>query len=244
MGLIGALQFLTRLPIRTRRAPPMAASVTWFPVVGAMIGALVGGVAAVLGEIAAPGVAAAIGLVAGVLVTGAFHEDGLADLADAVAGGTTTARRREILKDPRHGTYGVTALTGSMLVRWSALAALVEAGPGSVLLASIAAHTLARGGAVATMAWRPPGPGAGLGATWMREVRPWQAILALALSAVALVPPAGGWTPVVVAVSAGGALVVIVTARRALGSVGGDALGAIEQVGEACALVALSVTIG
>ncbi|MGH9271423.1 MAG: adenosylcobinamide-GDP ribazoletransferase, partial [Ilumatobacteraceae bacterium] len=164
-GLLAATQFLTRVPVRLRRAPDLAAAVVWFPVVGGLIGALAGGIAAVLGRGTTPAVGAAVGVLVGVLVTGAFHEDGLADLADAVAGGTTPERRLEILKDPRHGTYGVAALCGSIVLR----VVIVGSLPATVALAGlISAHALARGAAVVTMAVgplaRPDGLGAGYAA--------------------------------------------------------------------------------
>jgi len=243
MGLLGAIQFLTRIPVTTVTAPSMPRAVPWFPVVGAMIGVVVGGVAAALAEVTTPGVAAAVALVVGMLVTGAFHEDGLADLADAVSGGTTRERRLEILKDPLHGTYGVAALAGSMLVRWSALAALAASGPRAVFLGAIAAHALARGIAVAVMAFGRPAGAPGLGAAWMADVGRVTGVVGLALGIGATVPAARGWTPAaaVVAVGALGALVVVGVARRALGGVSGDVLGAVEQVVEAAALVMLSV---
>ncbi|MGZ4700945.1 MAG: adenosylcobinamide-GDP ribazoletransferase, partial [Ilumatobacteraceae bacterium] len=81
-GLLAAIQFLTRVPVRLRREPDVAASVPWFPLVGALIGAAVGGAAAGLWYLVPPVVAASVAVVLGVLITGAFHEDGLADVAD------------------------------------------------------------------------------------------------------------------------------------------------------------------
>ena len=124
---LGAVQFLTRIPIRLRAAPNLAACVPWFPVVGGAIGALIGALVAGLMEVVPSTVAAAIGIVVGVLITGAFHEDGLADTADAFGGGWTVERRLEILKDSRHGTYGVAAISSSIVLRIVALGAV--AGP-------------------------------------------------------------------------------------------------------------------
>ena len=122
-GFVAAVQFLTRVPVRTKRPSDLSAAVVWFPVVGALVGAAVGVVAAVLGEVVPMPVAATVAVLAGVLLTGAFHEDGLADTADAIWGGWTRERRLEILKDPRHGTYGVAALAGSIVVRVVAVGA-------------------------------------------------------------------------------------------------------------------------
>ena len=166
-GLLAAVQFLTRVPVRTTRPPDLAGAVIWFPVVGALVGAAVGGVAAGLGELVPAGVAAAVAVLFGVLVTGAFHEDGLADTADAVAGGWTVERRLEILDDPRHGTYGVAALCGSIVLRVVAVASLA---PAAAFAGLVAAHALGRGAAVVVMGVVPAAGPDGLGADYARAV--------------------------------------------------------------------------
>ncbi|MGB0112638.1 MAG: adenosylcobinamide-GDP ribazoletransferase, partial [Ilumatobacteraceae bacterium] len=123
VGALGAVQFLTRIPVRLRAAPDLGACVPWFPVVGASIGAAVGGVAAISMEWLPGSVAAAIAIVVGVVVTGAFHEDGLADTMDAL-GGMSPQRRREILKDSRLGSYGVAAMCSTIVLRILCVAAL------------------------------------------------------------------------------------------------------------------------
>ena len=92
-------------------------------------------------------VAAAVAVLVGVLVTGAFHEDGLADLADSM-GGWTPEQRREILKDSRHGSYGVAALCGSIVLRIVCVATL---GPAVAFAGLVTAHTLGRSAAVGVM---------------------------------------------------------------------------------------------
>ena len=91
-GPLAALQFLTRIPVRLRSAPSLAAAVVWFPTVGALIGAAVGGVGAGAWHLVPAPVAGALAVVVGLLITGAFHEDGLGDIADAFGGGTTVER--------------------------------------------------------------------------------------------------------------------------------------------------------
>ena len=86
-GLLGAIQFLTRVPLRLDEAIPHHRVVPWFPIVGVLIGAAVGGVAVGLAELLPTAVAAALAVITGLLITGAFHEDGLADVADAFGGG-------------------------------------------------------------------------------------------------------------------------------------------------------------
>src|SRR4030095_13904282 len=103
-------------------------SVPWFPVVGAGVGLVVAGVYGG-GRLALPPLpAAALGLVAGICVTGAFHEDGLGDTADAFVGGWDRESTTRILKDPRLGTFGVLAVAASLLLRVAAVAALAPGG--------------------------------------------------------------------------------------------------------------------
>lgn len=237
-GLPAALQFLTRVPIRLRAEPSLRRVAPWFPLVGVVIGAFVGGAAAALWHVLPPLLAAALAVLAGVLVTGAFHEDGLADVADAFGGGWTVARRLEILKDPRHGSYGVAALCGSIVVRMIALGSLP--GPATLFAAAVAAHAIGRASAVGLMAIvRPAGP-AGLGADYVKDLRPGAAWTGAA-AAVALVAVATGWwVGPLVAAAAVGAVAVGALAVRKLGGIGGDVLGACEQVVECLCLVVLS----
>lgn len=235
-GVLGALQFLTRIPVRLRAAPDITVSVPWFPVVGALIGAIVGATAAGLMEVVPATVAAAVAIVIGIMVTGAFHEDGLADSADAL-GGWTPERRREILKDSRHGSYGVSAMVSTILIRVVAVAAL---GPATAFAGLIAAHTLGRGAAVAVMGFARPVPTEGLGADFTRSLSRSRAtvgaLVALGLSALVV----GWWAIPLTAAVAIGALLVSMIAQRSFGGVSGDLLGAVEQVGECLVLIVVS----
>ncbi len=234
-GLLAALQFLTRLPIRLRSAPDLAGSVPWFPVAGALIGTAVGGVAAALLEVVPASVAAAVAVVVGVMITGAFHEDGLADTADAM-GGSTPERRREILKDSRHGSYGVAAMCSTIVVRVVCVASL---GPAAAFAGLVAAHTLGRGAAVAVMAIAPNDPTEGLSGEYTRLLSPSRAALGVTAS-IGLATVAVGWWVVPLTAAAFGALLVSFVARRAFGGVSGDILGAVEQVAECLVLVVVS----
>lgn len=235
-GLLGAVQFLTRIPIRLTTPPDLPASVSWFPVVGGLLGALLGGVAAGLLELVPSSVAAAVVVMLGVAITGAFHEDGLADTADAM-GGWTPERRREILKDSRHGSYGVAAMCGTIVLRIVCIASLA---PAAAFGGLVAAHCLGRGAAVATMALAPPVPTEGLGADYSRSLSTGRAVAgvfaALAIGAVAV----GWWVAPLTAAVAAGALLVSLIAVHAFGGVSGDILGAVEQVGECLVLVVVS----
>ncbi|MBU3689377.1 MAG: adenosylcobinamide-GDP ribazoletransferase [Acidimicrobiales bacterium mtb01] len=243
-GLIGALVFLTRLPIRTRRSLDTATSVPWFPVAGLLVGALVGGVAAVLEPWASPSVAAAVAVTLGLLVTGCFHEDGLADVADAFVGGWTRDDRLRILKDPRHGTYGVAALVASVLVRVLALGTLVSYGPKIAFAGAVVAHGLARSGAVATMIVAEPASGEGLGADYVARLDRTRAVFGIVVATGASAALVGWWAAVAVGMVALSAWMVSAWSGRCIGGFSGDVLGAIEQVGEITVLVALSIVAG
>ncbi|MDW3214032.1 MAG: adenosylcobinamide-GDP ribazoletransferase [Ilumatobacteraceae bacterium] len=234
-GFLGAVQFLTRVPIRLRAPVDHARVVPWFGVVGVLIGAAVGGVAAGLTELVPVAVAAACAVAAGLLITGAFHEDGLADIADAFGGGWTVERRLEILKDSRHGTYGVAALSSSIVLRVVCAASI--AGPAALFAAFVAAHGLGRVSAVAAMKAAPPATESGLGVSAVSSLRAAPTIVGLttATGAVALV--SGWWVLPFLGAAVVGTAAVVALAVRKIGGLAGDVLGAVEQIVECLVLV-------
>ncbi|HWL42857.1 MAG TPA: adenosylcobinamide-GDP ribazoletransferase [Ilumatobacter sp.] len=236
-GLLAALRFLTRVPIPGRHDVPHRRAVPWFPLAGALIGAAVGGLAAGLAEWLTPMLAATLAVVAGLLITGAFHEDGLADCADAYGGGWDREQRLAILKDSRHGTYGVAALCASIVVRVVAAGSL--AGQAALFAGFVAAHTLGRAAAVAMLEWvRPADPAAqGLGVSAGRDLGR-GAVAGSLVAGVGITALATGWwaVPLVAAAALGAAAVAVLSVRK-IGGVVGDALGAAEQVAECLVLV-------
>ncbi len=235
IGLVGSLQFLTRVPIRTERAVPHERIVPWFPIAGLVIGAIVGGVAAGLHGLVATSVAATCAVVAGLLVTGAFHEDGLADVADAFGGGWTREQRFEILKDSRHGTYGVAALTASIVIRVAAAAAL--AAPSTMFAGFVVAHVLGRTAIVAALLSIRPASDSGLGADTARTMRRSTGGFGVLVGIACTAAVVGWWTlPLVFAAAAGTAATGWLAIRK-IGGLAGDVLGAIEQVVECLVLV-------
>lgn len=243
-GLLGAVVFLTRLPVRTTRRLDTAHSVPWFPVVGLGIGAIVGGAAAVLEPWASPSVAAGVAVVIGLLVTGCFHEDGLGDVADAFVGGWTRDDRLRILKDSRHGTYGVAALVSSIALRFVALAALVDAGPKAAFAGAVTAHGLARAGAVSTMLVARPATGEGLGADYVARLRRGSSVLGVTAAIGASILVTGWWAAVAIVAVAAASGAVTLWSQRRIGGFSGDVLGAVEQCGEIVVLVSLSILAG
>lgn len=237
-GLLGAVQFLTRIPIRLREPAAHHRVVPWFAVVGGLIGAVVGGTAAGLGQVVPGAVAAVCAVVVGLLITGAFHEDGLADVADAFGGGWNVEQRLEIMKDSRHGTYGVAALSGSIALR-VACAATITA-PAGVFAAFVAAHAIGRGSAVVAMVVARPATDSGLGVTAASAMRPRSALLGVTAGLTLSALVAGWWiAPCVVAAIVGTAAVVVLAVRK-IGGIAGDVLGAVEQVVECLVLVVVS----
>src|SRR5581483_6049570 len=144
--LRAAVAFLTRVPMPHPDGaipPNFARAQRAFPVVGALIGAIVGLVYLGLKAIGLPALAAAsLALGAGAILTGALHEDGLADVADGFGGGRTKEAKLEIMLDSRLGTYGALVLMVSFVAKLSAMAQLPS---NAVIPALVASHALARG---------------------------------------------------------------------------------------------------
>jgi adenosylcobinamide-GDP ribazoletransferase len=235
-----ALAFLTRLPIRSARpwqGADLAASVAMFPLVGLMVGllgALTYACATALGLPPLP--AAVLALAALVWSTGAMHEDGLADLADGF-GGTSRARKLEIMRDPRVGSFGVIAIVLALLARVALLAPLAE--PAPVAAALIAAAALSRALMPIAMLVMPQARSDGLAT---RAGRPHPARVAAApaiaiLIVQSLLPPPDAAIAMAAATLAGA--MVAMAATRTLGGITGDVLGAIQQVTEIAFLSAV-----
>jgi adenosylcobinamide-GDP ribazoletransferase len=139
----GALRFFTRLPVPERvghHTEHLARAMRYFPLVGLIVGTI-GAFAWIVGSIfwESKGIAVLFALAATLWVTGAFHEDGLADTADGFGGGWDKARILEIMRDSRVGTFGMAAFVLVLLGRFQALVALPETWIAVSLLAGHAA---------------------------------------------------------------------------------------------------------
>ncbi|MBO9545150.1 adenosylcobinamide-GDP ribazoletransferase [Caulobacter sp.] len=230
--LVCAIQFLTRVPtpaLKTFEPEWITRSARYFPLVGQGVGA-VSALVLLLGERAwGSGVAAVLAITVGLLVTGAFHEDGLADTADGLGGGQTPARRLEIMKDSRIGTYGVCALVLVLLLKAAVLASTAMA---ATLL--FVAHGLGRAAAVVVMRVTPYAP-SGEAGKWKpvpQGVRTSEVLVALLIAAwpLVLLPPSAA----LLGLAGGAALAIAMAllARRLIGGHTGDVLGAVEQLFE------------
>jgi adenosylcobinamide-GDP ribazoletransferase len=229
-----ALAFLTRLPIRAPRDPSLSRAAVWFPVVGLLVGGLAAGVRALADLALPPGPATLLAVAAAVLVTGALHEDGLADVADAVGAHVDRARRIEILRDPRVGAFGALALVIAVGLVVTSVAALDTADAARAL---VCAHVLARWAILpVSRALRPAREGAGS----LLRAGTVSVLLASAIAAAAVIAvagPAPGAAALLAAILAAACAIVILW--RTLGGVTGDGYGATAKLTEVAVCLTL-----
>lgn len=234
-----AVGFLTRIPLGRRvelDAADIARGALFFPVVGAGLGAVGGGIALLADHRFSALLAAALSVAVVVVLTGALHVDALADLADA-CGGTTARRRLEIMRDSRIGTYGAAAVVLDLVVRSAAIEQLVVSG--DALRPLIAAGALSRGAAVAAARVLPyPREVGGSGSVFAGRLTRVSAGGAVAIAVVIAVGVDGRHGAALAVVVAASSLILGLACRRLLGGATGDALGGVSELGEITALVA------
>lgn len=239
--LLVALQFLTRIPVASFNGfePQwLDRSAKYFPLVGALVGLISAGVMIASALVLPEPLPMLLALVAGVAVTGAFHEDGLADTADGLGGGTTRERRLEIMKDSRIGTYGAVAL---LIVYSLKLTSLSIVDPITAIPILIVAHTggrLATVLAIFTMSYAGDETAAkvkplatGLSGTELGTA----VVFGLCIGLACLSP---GMLAVATLAAAAAAGLVALQGKRLVGGYTGDILGAMEQCFEAAFIVA------
>lgn len=242
--LLSAFALLTRLPLPGRDAdgPHRQSRSVWaYPLVGAAVGALSALVwlAAQFAGLGLP-LAAGLAIATQVLITGALHEDGLADFVDGLGGGRDMETRLAIMRDSRIGAYGVIALIVSLGLRWGAVAGLALH---NVVAGLICAALLGRLALVALLALLSPARIDGLGAMVANPPRR-SVILAfvLGLTIVVLHLPSVA-ALLAFAAMALGVGVIAMLARRKIGGYTGDVLGAGAQVSETAVLLTLAASI-
>lgn len=241
--IAAAATFLTRLPVR---ATPLrlADAMDMFPLIGALIGGGCGAIywaAASLG--AAPLLAAILAVTAGFFLTGALHEDGLADSADGLAG-HDRERRLAIMRDSHIGTYGVLALLAAMGTKVSALAQL----PPLPAIALLAASGGASRAAIVWLMWTTKSARAdGLAAMAGQPPRfiATHALIGGACGAALLIGFTVGLAAAIAALAAGAAAAWLIRqrAKRLFGGQTGDVCGALQVVTEIAMLVAIALTL-
>ena len=234
-----AIQFLTAvpLPVAVPAGPKeLGRSLVFFPVVGALLGLALAALDGLLLNVLPAALTTALVLLAGTLLTGGLHLDGLMDTCDGVFGGRTRERRLEIMRDSRVGSYGVLAGVLQLLLKYAALVSLPAELRGAALVAAL---TCGRWAMVGVMWGFPYARAEGLGRAFKDGIQLWHvalaAVLAGALSWMALgVWGLGLFGPTAVLSAAGGWWLV-----RCLGGLTGDCYGALNELAESAVLVAL-----
>jgi len=238
-ALWSALLYFTRLPLPVPAVydpEDLRRAAAHWPLTGALVALVVGGLDLLLRGLLPPGLAAALSLSAGILLTGAMHEDGLADVCDGLGGGATRERALEIMKDSSIGAFGGIGLVLSLLIRWQGLVLL----PSVLLLPGLLlAHVSSRAASVTLMATHDyvrTGPS---------KARPlvdrlglWRLGFVLILGVLPLAWLSRSLWPCLAAA----ALVRLLMGawfRRRLGGYTGDCLGALQQVAEMAVLITL-----
>lgn len=225
-----ALGFYTRLPVlKQADDAPLSEAALYLPVVGWMVGALSALCFHAAAQLWPQPVAAALTLTAGVLITGAFHEDGLADVCDGFGGGWSREQILAIMKDSRIGAYGAIALSLQFVLKTALLSAVPAAAVPACLLAG---HSVSRLMPLLIMyrhAYARSAESKSAGAV----LRPTRGQLALAAALALLpcfgLPPAGWWAlAAVMPVNLGLGLYF----QNRIGGYTGDCLGASQQIAE------------
>ena len=241
-----AIMFLTRIPVpRWVGHDPdlLAGSTTFFPVVGLIVGLLGASVYRAAALLWPTMVAVTLAVAAIVWITGAFHEDALADACDGFGGGWERDQVLAIMKDSRVGSYGAVGVTLGIVARIVALVAIADAGgPGAAARALLVAHVLARWSSLPLIfAYPYVRETASKGRPFASSVTPARLVIGTALAlgiALAVVDVAA--LPVF-------GVAIFVTAlggqyfRRRLGGITGDCLGAANQMVELACYLALAV---
>ena len=253
--LLFCLRFYSRLPLpvfRFEAAPhsmgEFGRAVRLVPVAGLLIALPAGLMLTGAGAVLPPELAAVLALMALAATTGAFHEDGLADVADGFGGGRTIERKLEIMRDSRIGTFGGVALCLSLLARWAALTALLRVGLAPALVALFAAAALSRWLGLLPIALLPAARKDGAAHAAMGPQRGAMAVGGMLALGLGLAPwwlggGAAGLSLTAVALASGAALGMVYISHRQIGGQTGDVAGAAQQAAEIAFLIALCIRV-
>lgn len=229
---LAAVSFLTIIPVNGKNVPPGRAAV-FFPVVGAILGAAGAGLFLAASLVLPATLAGLLTVIFWNVISGVLHEDGLADVADAMRAGRTREKMLAILKDSRIGTYGSVAIVFSIVARWQALQHVPAAG---ILAVCILAQAVPRAAMVA-LAWLSRPSGDGLGFSFLSSLTTTGALLAIAQGVAASMLL--GWRAGLLILA--GTYLLVRGARtyfyKRIGGINGDCLGATEQILEIFILI-------
>ncbi|MBT4888875.1 MAG: adenosylcobinamide-GDP ribazoletransferase [Rhodospirillales bacterium] len=239
-NLAAAFVLLTRIPLpwdRISNAPPDFNSSVWaFPVVGAVVGGFGAASYALSLTIGLPAIIAAIlAIAATVILTGAFHEDGLADVADGF-GGSTIERKLEIMRDSSIGSYGMIAIVLSMGLR---IGGLSELNITQAMAALVAGGMLSRLMMTYVMRYMPPARKDGLAHDTGKP--PFSRILIGTAFTIGVTVMVIGPLPALYAtcIAIASCIIMAWIAKRQIGGFTGDVLGATQQVSDIAVLLFL-----
>jgi adenosylcobinamide-GDP ribazoletransferase len=229
--LLAAFAFLTILPIRAVSTNPPGRVFAYFPLVGLVIGAVVGAVASI--QFLSRDVAAFLALTIWAILTGGLHLDGFGDSCDGLLATTTPERRLEIMKDPRAGAFAVVGLALLLLGKWVALR---EVPPLLLVLPPV----MGRWAMALAAYFYPYARASGVGAHFREGLGRAQIVAATALAGIIVTP--FGWPLWLVALVA--PITVFIVGRWAASRLGGgltgDVYGALCELTELLCLIALS----
>ncbi|WP_423198236.1 MULTISPECIES: adenosylcobinamide-GDP ribazoletransferase [unclassified Cupriavidus] len=235
-----ALGYFTRVPLPARLAQWVGfqpyylnAAARHFPLIGLLIGVVGALVTWVAAQLWPPAVAVLLGMAATLLLTGAFHEDGLADCADAFGGGYTPEDVLRIMHDSRVGAFGAIAVVVTLLLKWQLLLAIGTDG-GMALLAGVlvAAHGASRAMAITFLATHDYVRDEGKARPVAQRLAGSSLTFALVCGALPLVLLAPGFA---LATMVGMALLQVALGAyfvRRIGGYTGDCLGFAQQLAE------------
>ncbi|MFA6961004.1 MAG: adenosylcobinamide-GDP ribazoletransferase [Opitutaceae bacterium] len=239
--LAAALMFFTRLPLVGRvriDGTHLRGAILWFPVAGWCVGGLAAAVWWAAAQVWPADVAAGLSIVATLLLTGALHEDGWADVCDGFGGGHTRDKTLAIMKDSHIGAYGVIGLVVMLGLKWRLLTSLpFEYAPAAM----IAAHSLSRaaaGSLMATLDYARAEDEPSKARPLVGRIPAGRLVgmLVMGVAPLVILPARAAW-----------AIAVVVAVRwmlarwfeKRIGGYTGDCLGAAQQVGEVAVLLTL-----
>ena len=236
-SFVAALQFITILPGGKPAPFEPDKMVPFFPVVGLLLGLLVAVFDRAASHLWEPSVVAVLDVFVLIIVTGAFHLDGLGDAADGLLGQRPREKALEIMKDSRIGTMGLVAIMSALAIKWGGIAGLDE----KRIMVLILIPAYARGGMIFGIRFLEYGrPGGGTGFDFFKEKLGIRAfgwmILPVALSVLL------GWKALWLNIGFAVIIVLIlVYYKKRLGCITGDMLGAITEITEAGLFLLISI---
>lgn len=236
-GAVFAITFLTVVPLPTREGRGGQDAPAWFGAVGALIGGLGAVVYAAAHPVFGASVAATLAVVGMVVATGGLHQDGLADCADGMGVRGGIERRLTVMREPTIGAYGALALLLWGLLLTASVASLT---PRDAAWALVCSASVGRFAALLHARWAPPARRDGLGAAFVPS---FPALFVAGATATAFAAMASlEWAPAIMITAGLSAAVISTWARRRLGGRTGDTLGATVVVAELLVVLVLSAS--